>query len=120
LQGRTRTVSKRWPAVTGLAWTPESGQLWFSGGTRDTNTLVAQNPAEERTREVYRSLSNLNLQDIAPDGRVLITTEQARMEVVSSSGTGGRESVLSWMDWNDPVAKISADGKVLFSIVPPA
>ena len=115
LQGRTRTLSKRWPVLSGLAWTPDGRELWFSGGTYHPNILAAATLAEGHTREIHRSLSDLKLEDIASDGRVLISTELARMEVVSSSGSGERESVLSWTDWNDPVARISADGKVLFS-----
>jgi len=115
LQGGTRTLSKRWPVINGLAWAPDGGELWFSGGSYHPDTLFVVSLADGRTREIYRSLSDLRLQDIASDGRVLISTELDRMEVVSSSGTAGRESVLSWTDWNDPVAKISADGKVLFS-----
>lgn len=101
--------------LTGLAWTPDGGELWFSGGTYRPNTLAGVTVTDGRIRELHRSLSDLKLKDIAPDGRVLISTELARMEVVSSSGTGERETVLSWTDWNDPVADISADGKVLFS-----
>ncbi len=115
LEGRTRTLSRRWPVLTGLAWTPDGGELWFSGGTNRPDTLSAVSLADGRSREFHRSLSELKLHDIAPDGRVLISTQLARVEIVSSSGTGERETVLSWTDWNDPLAEISADGKVLFS-----
>ena len=38
------------------------------------------------------------------------------MEVVLSTGPGGSESVLSWTDWNDPLAALSEQGQVLFSV----
>jgi dipeptidyl aminopeptidase/acylaminoacyl peptidase len=114
LQGQTRTLSKRLPTALGLAWSSDGTEVWFTGGTIRQNTLAAVS-LDGRTREIYRSLSDLELQDIAQDGRVLLAGLLSRLEVVVSRDPGGTESVLSWTDWNDPVASLSADGKVLFS-----
>ena len=115
LQGHTRTLSKRWPEIWGLAWSPDGSEVWFTGGTDRANTLAAVDLAG-RTREVYRSFSDLVLEDVGPDGRVLITNVLRRNELAASGDGAGAVALLSWTDWNDPLASISAEGKVLFSV----
>jgi len=110
LQGQARTLSKRLPTVSGLAWSPDGNEIWFSGG----DTLMATT-LEGTSRDLYRSLSTIVLQDVARDGRVLITSGVERTEVAYRNEVSGTETLLSWGETNDPVAALNPNGKLLFS-----
>jgi eukaryotic-like serine/threonine-protein kinase len=110
LQGQARTLSKRFPTVLGLAWSPVGNEIWFtSDDTLMTTTL------EGTSRDLYRSLSTIDLQDVARDGRVLITSGVNRSEVVYRNEASGTETLLSWAEGNDPLAALTPKGKLLFT-----
>jgi len=113
LQGQTRTLSRRWPTTSGVAWSPDDSEVWFTGGHGTRNVLSAVS-LEGKTREIYRSLSAIRLEDVGRDGQVLLTNEVERRELVYAGASS--QTLLSWSDWNG-VAAISSDGKLLFSVV---
>jgi len=115
LRGQTRTLSRRWATTNGLAWSPDDSEVWFTGGSYWENVVAAVSLGGS-ARELYRSLSRIRLEDVAKDGRVLITNLLDRLELVYVNDGGGSQTVLSWADWNDPLASLSANGEVLFSI----
>jgi hypothetical protein len=114
MEGRTRTLSPRWPTTSGLAWSPGDSEIWFTGGTIRKNRLVAVSLGG-KTRAIYQSLSEIRLDDVGKDGQVLISNQLDRSELVYAGDGGGRQTLLSWTDWTYPLAALSADGKVLFS-----
>src|SRR5262249_48054587 len=40
LQGQTRTLSQRWPTTSGLAWSPDGSEVWFTAGKYRKNVLA--------------------------------------------------------------------------------
>ncbi|HZW90749.1 MAG TPA: WD40 repeat domain-containing protein, partial [Myxococcaceae bacterium] len=115
LEGQTRVLSKRWPVTSGLAWSPDGSEVWFTGGAYVTNALVAVT-FDGTARNLYRSPTEIRLEDVAKDGRVLITSLLLRNELVYADGSG-RQTLLSWTDWNTSLAALSRDGTVLFSTI---
>ena len=118
LQGHDRTLTKRWPTTAGLAWSPDGREVWFTGGTARKDTLRAVT-LDGQTRNLYRTFGDITLEDVAGDGRLLITNALVRSEVVYQP-RGGAQALLSWGDLNDPLAALSRDGKLLFSTMQPA
>jgi len=114
LEGQTRTLSRRWPTTYGVAWSPDDSEVWFTGGPGPQNLLLAVS-LQGKTREVYRSLSTIWLEDVSKDGQVLLTNQVARGELVHSGDGASSQTLLSWSDSN-AVAALSSDGKVLFSV----
>jgi eukaryotic-like serine/threonine-protein kinase len=117
-EGHARTLTQRWPTSSGLAWSADGTEIWFSAGRLRKNTLQAVTLGG-RTREIYRSLADIEVEDVARDGRVLIKNLLLRAEVAYQAGGSGTQTLLSWTDFNDPLAAVSPDGKVLFSSYPP-
>ena len=117
LEGHVRTLTKHWPTSWGLSWSPDGSEIWFTAGTMRRDTVHSVTLGGE-TRELYRTVGEILLDDVAHDGRVLIEQVVNRNEVVHRSA-GGTETLLSWGDFNDPLAALSADGKLLFSTVEP-
>jgi hypothetical protein len=114
LQGETRTLSRRWPTTSGLAWSPDDREVWFTGGN-DRKNLVSAVSLEGKSRETYRSFSNTRLEDVNKDGQVLLSNEFERYELTYAGEGASSQTLLSWSESN-PVAALSSDGKVLFSM----
>jgi hypothetical protein len=115
LQGQTRTLSRRWPTTSGLAWAPDDSEVWFTGGTDRLNLLSAVS-LEGKIREIYRNVSTIRLEDVSRDGRVLLSNPLARADLVYAAEGASSQTLLSWSDVN-LVAALSNDGKVLFSVI---
>jgi eukaryotic-like serine/threonine-protein kinase len=113
LKGQTRTLSRRWPTTFGLAWSPDDSEVWFTGGT-DRIDLLSAVSLEGKAREIYRSASNIAVQDVRRDGQVLLSTYVGSIELVYVGEGAGSQTLLSWSGSNW-VAALSSDGKVLFS-----
>jgi hypothetical protein len=114
LHGQTRTLSRRWPTTSGLAWAPDDSEVWFTGGQGPRNLLSAVS-LEGKAREIYRSFSILRLEDVSGDGQVLISNQLERWELVYAVERASSQTLLSWSDYNS-VSALSGDGKILFTV----
>jgi hypothetical protein len=112
--GHKRVLSSGWEDLGGLAWSPDGREVWFSaarvGGTRALYAVELSG----KERLIARMAGNLVLQDIARDGRVLLTHGQRRIEMRGRMAADGVERDLSWLDGtNTPI--LSPDGcRLLF------
>ncbi len=112
LAGKKTTVSSVFGSIQGLAWSPDSSEIWFTAGVA-SRALYAVS-LSGRQRVVTSVTGSLTLQDISRDGRVLMVDEQRRLGLVALAPGGQKERDLSWLDWSRP-AGLSADGRsVLF------
>ena len=115
LQGHRRVLTQEFSSEQGLAWSPSGDEIWFSAAAVESGTperpISAVN-LQGKFRVVASAPIYLQLQDIAPDGRVLLST----VTVSSSIGTGetksGRPHELSGIvhRW---ISAISTDGGML-------
>jgi eukaryotic-like serine/threonine-protein kinase len=110
LNGNKKTLTREWEGEEGLAWTPSGGELYF-GANADGMTALYAVTLTGRQRVVSRA-PTLLLQpfDVYHDGRVLLTSEDYRTDVVGLAPGETRERDLSWLD-NIGVRDFSADGK---------
>ena len=106
--GKARKLTKQWPRAEGLAWSPKGTEIWFTAGPLGRNAIWAVTP-EGALRQVFQNVSDLRLEDIAPDGTLLVTHQVWRQDIfVVERGKAG-ERRLSWYDWAS-LAEISPDG----------
>jgi Tol biopolymer transport system component len=114
VSARVQKLSESFASAQGLAWSPE-GEVWFTASRVGLNRSLHSVTLNGRTRERIRVPGVLTLQDVASDGRVLLTQDSQRIEVVVSAPGDKQERDLTWLDFFSPAA-ISADGKkILFS-----
>ncbi|MGB3564621.1 MAG: hypothetical protein WBC09_16345, partial [Thermoanaerobaculia bacterium] len=93
----------------GLAWSPAGDEIWGASGS-----ALRAMTLDGEVRLLYRSAGGLRLGDVAADGRVLITPQNIRREVVGRAPGAADETNLSWFDWST-LRALSADGRqVLF------
>ncbi|MBZ5510937.1 MAG: protein kinase [Acidobacteriia bacterium] len=108
--GKRTVLSSGWEAADGLAWSP-SGEVWVSATRRGFSRSLYAISMSGHEREVLAVPTGMTLQDIASDGRVLLTSEDERSLMQGTDGSGP-ERDLSWFDWT--IARdISPDGKLL-------
>jgi serine/threonine protein kinase/Tol biopolymer transport system component len=112
LQSHRRTLTAEYIRIDGLAWQPGGDEVWFTATRAGiARALLAVN-LRGRERVVTRQMGTLTLHDIARDGRVLLSHEHIRREVIGRPPGGARERDLSWSDYSVP-AGLSADGKTI-------
>ena len=110
--GEPRALTKHFLSVQGLAWARGGTELWFTGAEAGGLRAIRAVTLDGRQRVLYHAPARLQLEDVASDGRVLVTgiSLQAQLRFGSISGKTDRE--LSWFDFATGPS-LSADGKLL-------
>jgi WD40 repeat protein len=110
--GETRTLSDGWLSIGGLAWARGGRELWFTavegGGLRALRAVTL----DGRQRLLYRAPERLQLEDVAPDGRVLMSGMTLQSQARFGSIAQKNERDLSWFDFATGQT-LSADGKLM-------
>jgi eukaryotic-like serine/threonine-protein kinase len=113
LAGHEKTLSSEWDSADGLAWRLDGEEIWFTAAENGYTRALLAVTTTGVTRTVLRIPAGLTLQDMAPDGRVLVSLDAERL-VMATSALRGKASNISWHDW-DIAKDISRDGQsVLF------
>ncbi len=110
--GRKTVLSSGWESEEGLAWSANGKEVWFSAARAGLQRQVYAVDLSGRLRLAFRALGGVTVQDIAPDGRVLVTRDEQRAGIKAEARGATREQDLSWRDWSLP-QNISPDGKTL-------
>ena len=114
LEGHKRVVSAPWVSVEGLAWSADGTEIWFSAAQAGTERHIYAVDLSGQQRLIFRSPGGVTLQDIASDGRVLVTRDEQRVGMMALAPGATKEREVSWRDWSVPT-DISVDGNtVLF------
>lgn len=112
LAGHRRVLSTGWESEEGLAWSPKGNEVWFSATQAGLDRRIYAVDLSGNERLAFRAPGGVTLQDIAPDGRVLLTSDEQRAGIVALAPGATRERDLSWLDWSLP-ASLSPDGNRL-------
>jgi serine/threonine protein kinase len=112
--GRKKTISGVFETLQGLAWSP-GGEIWFTGAPTGANRRLYASSVSGHSRLLARVTGALTLQDIARDGKALMTHDTIRQEIMGLTPGAAKEHDLSWLDWST-ASDLSSDGKtMLFS-----
>jgi hypothetical protein len=112
LAGQKKVLSTGWESEEGLAWSADGSEVWFSAAQAGLQRRIYAVDLSGNLRLAFRAPGSVLLQDIAPDGRVLLTHVEQRAGVMGMAEGAARERDLSWLDWSLPV-DISRDGKTI-------
>jgi eukaryotic-like serine/threonine-protein kinase len=113
LSGHVTTLTREWDSADGLAWSANGKEIWFTAAENGYTRALRAVDSSQHIRTVLRIPAGLTLQDIAPDGRVLISLDAERLAMATQARNGKAEDI-SWHDW-DIAKEISRDGQsVLF------
>ncbi|MFZ0954318.1 MAG: protein kinase [Candidatus Sulfotelmatobacter sp.] len=113
LGGHVSVLSPKWESEDGLAWSPDGKEVWFTAAEKGLNRGLHAVKFSRRVRKILDLPEGMTLQDVAPDGRVLVSLDHERLPMATAARNGSAAD-LSWHDWN--IAKdISSDGQsILF------
>lgn len=112
LGGHVQTLTPEYESEQGLAW--RGNEILYTAVEKGTSlNLMAVTPSG-KIRALLDLPMGLTLQDVSPDGEVLVALNTKRLAMAFSTLGNKEDMELSWHDWN--VAKdISPDGTfVLF------
>jgi serine/threonine protein kinase len=114
-KGEKSTLSSEYGSLQGLAWGPGGSEIWFTAAESGTTRALRAVDLSGVERLIVETPGMLTLQDIASDGRVLLTRDDARTLVHAK--LAGKESIedVSWFDWS-LLVDISRDGKSVYFI----
>ena len=110
--GKKTTLAAGWEDLGGLAWSPDGREVWFAGSMAGADRHLYAVTLSGQQRLVARVPGNLVLQDIAPDGRVLVSHGMVRPITLALAPGEAKERDLTWLDFSI-AADLSADGKTL-------
>jgi eukaryotic-like serine/threonine-protein kinase len=111
--GHETTLTRDWESEDGLAWSPEGKEIWFTAAEKGLNRDLHAVNLSGRVRKILDLPEGMTLEDVAPDGRILVSLDNERV-AMATAARDGKSADLSWHDW-DVAKDISRDGQwVLF------
>jgi serine/threonine protein kinase len=111
LSGHAQKLTDEWLSADGLAWSSGGKEIWFTGAAVGYTRALMAVDVKRQVRVIYRSTNGMTLQDMAPDGRILISSDVERLGM-GAAERNGKTVNISWHDW-DVAKDISHDGKSL-------
>jgi len=113
LGGRVKSLTPEWESEDGLAWSPDGKEIWFTAVEKGIDRDLHAVNLSGRVRRILDLAEGMTLEDVAPDGRVLVSLDHERV-AMATAARNGKSADLSWYDW-DIAKDISSDGQsVLF------
>jgi Tol biopolymer transport system component len=108
--GHVRTITHEWNCERGLAWRPDGKEIWFSAVDTGNNLNLMAVDLSGKLRTVLDLPSAINIEDIARDGRVLVSLNSRRLDMAYTTLDQNQDVDLSYHDDNS-VRAISKDGQ---------
>jgi Tol biopolymer transport system component len=113
LSGHVNVLTAEWESEDGLAWSTDGKEVWFTAVEKGYDRELRAVNMSGRTRSILDLPMGMTLEDVAPDGRVLVSLDAERV-AMAITARDGKTVDLSWHDW-DIAKDISRDGQsVLF------
>jgi Tol biopolymer transport system component len=115
--GKVKKLTGELESVEGLAWANDGKELWYAAAmTGASKTLYGVNP-DGKVRTILGMPTAARLQDVGPNGRVLIAQEEGDFTISAVDATGKETPHLELYN-GSVLSDISPDGKaVLFTEV---
>ncbi len=112
LAGKNTVLSDGYWSERGLAWSADGKEILFSASlSGGSYTIYAVTPSGRR-RIAYEAPGGLNLQDVARDGRWLVTRGDYRYAAMVHTPGAAEDRDLSWLNTSHAGA-LSQDGQTL-------
>jgi eukaryotic-like serine/threonine-protein kinase len=110
--GNRKVLTREWIGEQGLAWRPDGREVWFDAGPGEEPRAIYAVTLDGALRLVYRAPMHLKLEDVHRDGRVLMSREDFRTDIVGVTNGETGERDLSWFN-QQTAAGLSRDGGTL-------
>jgi hypothetical protein len=112
LKGKRKILDSGYASAQGLAWAPKGKEIWFTAQQgSDSNSLRAVD-LQGRRRVIAEGPARMHLQDVSPDGKVLLTSELLRWQVGVMDKKTGQSRDLTAFQW-PTIEGYSHDGSMI-------
>jgi len=113
LQGKVKKLTNDFASESGLHWSPDGKEIWFTASTTGSNEQpIYAVDLQGKRRLVVAMAGNLILHDMDSKGIVLLTRDTRRREIIALPPGETKERDLSWFDWSF-CRYLSPDGKIM-------
>jgi Tol biopolymer transport system component len=115
LDGKAKVIATGFVSSSsagGVAWSPQGKDVWFSAVRGPGAVAIWAISRTGKERIVARGTGWMTIHDIAPDGRVLFSSDDFRVGIKSLGPHATEEHDLSWSDWS-LMGAISEDGTLI-------
>ncbi len=96
--GEKKKLSRDFASIQGLAWHPETREIWFTGASTGWQSALYATTPEGGERLVLRFPGRLFLHDIDGLGRALLASERIRVGTFFGSIESDEERDVSWLE----------------------
>ena len=110
--GEKRVLSSGWSALEGLAWRPDGREIWFAAGKGGVSDTIYAVTLQGKLRIVDPLPGMFRLEDIAPNGDMLVDQVSFRVGISGQFPGATRERPMSWLDAS-VVTDITPDGRAI-------
>jgi eukaryotic-like serine/threonine-protein kinase len=107
-----QVLSRGWRAIGALNWSPDNHEVWFSGGQPGGDPALYAVKLSGVQRLVTQTGGMIVMQDVARDGRVLLSTVNSRLGILYLPPNGAPLRDLSWLD-SSLIYELSNDAQSL-------
>ncbi|MEO8585535.1 MAG: serine/threonine-protein kinase [Acidobacteriota bacterium] len=114
LDGNRKILCDGLDYAASLAWHPRTGEIWFSARERGSpfGAIELQAVSLSGKRRVILRAPTALVEDIAPDGRVLVRSDESPTTMTCLPPGASHEVDLSWQDFSTGI-DLSDDGREL-------
>ncbi|HKS73374.1 MAG TPA: protein kinase [Terriglobales bacterium] len=112
LQGNRQVLSEQFTSEQGLAWSASGKEIWFTASKFGEPSVLRAVNLKGQARVVNAGPARMHLQDIAPDGKVLLSSELLRWQTGVADAKTSRQTDLTAFQW-PLVEAISHDGSMI-------
>ncbi len=105
-----QVLSHGWRAVGLLSWSPRGDEIWFSAGQPGSDPVLYAVDLSGKQRFLAQAPGWIVMQDVAADGRALLSTVNSRLGIRFVDFDRSTERDLAWLDAS-MLYEISSDAK---------
>jgi eukaryotic-like serine/threonine-protein kinase len=105
-----QVLSRGWRAIGALNWSHDNREIWFSGGQPGGDPAMYAVTLSGAQRLITQTGGMIVMQDVARDGRVLLSTVNSRLGILYAPPNGAPQRDLSWLD-SSLIYEISNDAQ---------
>jgi len=88
LSGHVKVLSPECNSAAGVAWSPDGKEVWFTAAQKGNNRELLAVNLSGQIRKVLDLPAGMTLEDVAPDGRVLVSLDAERLAMATSARDG--------------------------------
>lgn len=93
-----RVLSRGWRAIGSLHWSPRGDEIWFSAGQPGSDPALFAVALSGQQRFLTQAPGWIMMQDVAADGRVLLSVVNSRLGIRYVDFEHSTERDLAWLD----------------------